>query len=202
MTYRRALVLARGLGRRMRAADADAALTPEQQRAADAGLKAMMPIDGRPFLDYVLSSLADAGMRDGRAGRAPGCTNPLRARTTQTRPPTPRPRRLRRPTRARAARPTPCWRRSAGRPVSRSSSLNADNLYPVAVLRDLAALDEPGLPGVRSRRSGRVEQHPAGARRSRSRCSRSTPRVPDPHRREARRTPTVAAAGRADARSA
>lgn len=40
--------------------DADAALAPEQAAAADAGLKAMMPI-GRPFLDYVLSALGDAG---------------------------------------------------------------------------------------------------------------------------------------------
>ena len=40
-----------------------ARLTPDQQRAADAGRKAMMPINGRPFLDYVLSALADAGIR-------------------------------------------------------------------------------------------------------------------------------------------
>ena len=44
----------------MRKADADAGLRPEQAAAADTGLKAMIPV-GRPFLDYVLSALADAG---------------------------------------------------------------------------------------------------------------------------------------------
>jgi len=47
----------------MRKADADAALRPEQAAAADTGLKAMIPV-GRPFLDYVLSALADAGLTD------------------------------------------------------------------------------------------------------------------------------------------
>src|SRR5687767_15216802 len=42
------------------------ALTPEQASAASAGLKSMMPVaasgrPARPFLDYVLSELADAG---------------------------------------------------------------------------------------------------------------------------------------------
>ncbi|HEX2723375.1 MAG TPA: nucleotidyltransferase family protein, partial [Gemmatimonadaceae bacterium] len=37
-----------------------AILAPHQSAAADSGLKAMIPI-GRPFLDYVLSALADAG---------------------------------------------------------------------------------------------------------------------------------------------
>lgn len=44
----------------MREGDADAPLAREQAAAADTGLKAMIPI-GRPFLDYVLSALADAG---------------------------------------------------------------------------------------------------------------------------------------------
>src|SRR4249919_3478727 len=61
---RRAVILARGLGTRMRAADPDARLTPDQARAADAGLKPMIPVNGRPFLDYVFSSLADAGITD------------------------------------------------------------------------------------------------------------------------------------------
>ncbi len=57
----RAVVLARGLGTRMRRDDPGAAQDAAQARAADTGLKAMIPI-GRPFLDYVLSSLADAGL--------------------------------------------------------------------------------------------------------------------------------------------
>lgn len=47
----------------MRKAAAGAALDARQAAAADSGVKAMIPI-GRPFLDYVLSALADAGYRD------------------------------------------------------------------------------------------------------------------------------------------
>jgi len=54
-----AVILARGLGTRMRRTDAASALAEEQARVADTGLKAMIPI-GRPFLDYVLSGPADA----------------------------------------------------------------------------------------------------------------------------------------------
>src|SRR6266516_4445603 len=64
MSATRAVVLARGLGTRMRAADPSASLTLDQTRMADAGLKPMIPINGRPFLDYVLGALADAGMTD------------------------------------------------------------------------------------------------------------------------------------------
>jgi len=47
----------------MRAALANASLTPEQKQIADRGIKAMIPI-GRPFLDYSISALADAGLRE------------------------------------------------------------------------------------------------------------------------------------------
>ena len=57
---RSAVILARGLGTRMRKEDAGVRLTPEQQAVAEVGLKAMISV-GRPFLDYVLSALADAG---------------------------------------------------------------------------------------------------------------------------------------------
>ena len=46
----------------MRKADDEAALDAGQAAAAETGVKAMIPID-RPFLDYVLSSLADAGYK-------------------------------------------------------------------------------------------------------------------------------------------
>jgi glucose-1-phosphate thymidylyltransferase len=59
-TVRSAVILARGLGTRMRKEDARARLTPEQEAVAKVGLKAMISV-GRPFLDYVLSALADAG---------------------------------------------------------------------------------------------------------------------------------------------
>jgi glucose-1-phosphate thymidylyltransferase len=56
----KAVILARGLGTRMRRADSDASLDERQQAVAETGVKALIPI-GRPFLDYVLSGLADAG---------------------------------------------------------------------------------------------------------------------------------------------
>lgn len=59
----KAVILARGLGTRMRQADERTKLTAEQERLAAEGVKAMMPV-GRPFLDYVLSALADGGIRE------------------------------------------------------------------------------------------------------------------------------------------
>lgn len=61
----KAVILARGLGKRMRSVDASvtSTLVPEQSRAADSGTKAMIPV-GRPFLDFVVSTLADAGFTD------------------------------------------------------------------------------------------------------------------------------------------
>ena len=62
----KAVILARGLGTRMRAPGASPLpLAPEQRAAADSGTKSMIPMgDGRPFLDYVLSALADAGIEN------------------------------------------------------------------------------------------------------------------------------------------
>jgi len=57
----RAVVLARGLGTRMRQEAPGAQLDARQAAAADEGMKAFIPI-GRPFLDYILSALADAGL--------------------------------------------------------------------------------------------------------------------------------------------
>ncbi|MGK2960764.1 MAG: sugar phosphate nucleotidyltransferase [Gemmatimonadaceae bacterium] len=54
------VILARGLGTRMRKADPDAVVESDQAAVADAGVKGMIPI-GRPFLDYVLGAIADAG---------------------------------------------------------------------------------------------------------------------------------------------
>jgi|SRR5215469_4531388 len=60
---RKAVILARGLGRRMRAASLEEHLNPSQAQVADTGLKAMMPFK-RPFLDYSLSALPDAGFEE------------------------------------------------------------------------------------------------------------------------------------------
>lgn len=59
----KAVILARGLGKRMRAADDDVALAPDQIAAAASGVKGMIPT-GRPFMDYILTALADAGFTD------------------------------------------------------------------------------------------------------------------------------------------
>lgn len=140
-----AVILARGLGTRLRAADQTANLTDDQRRAADAGLKPLMPINGRPFLDYALSALADAGLRNIALVVAPE-HEALRTRYRRDAPPTrltltfvvqPAARGT-----ADALLAVEPW--TAGEPFL---VMNADNLYPVAALRDLAALEEPGLPG-------------------------------------------------------
>jgi dTDP-glucose pyrophosphorylase len=138
----KAVVLARGLGTRMRAADPDARLTDRQRAAADAGLKVMIPVNGRPFLDYVLSALADAGVAEVALIVAPD-HDEVRRHYAE-----PRPARIdlnfvvqpeARGT-ADALLAAASW--TSGDPFL---AMNGDNLYPVAALARLAALDEPGL---------------------------------------------------------
>ncbi len=62
-TTDKAVILARGQGTRMRAEDGTAPLDSRQAAVANTGVKALMPLGNRPFLDYVLSTLADAGCR-------------------------------------------------------------------------------------------------------------------------------------------
>jgi glucose-1-phosphate thymidylyltransferase len=143
MRARRALILAGGLGRRMQAADPDAPLDDAQRKAAESGLKALMPIEGRPFLDYVLSSLADAGYDDVGLVVSPGI-NLLRQHYEVHVPS--------RVTLQFIVQRTP--RGTADAILSAEAwadddpfvALNADNLYPVEALRALAMLDGPGLP--------------------------------------------------------
>jgi len=137
----RAVVLARGLGTRMRARDAAATLDAEQERAASAGLKAMIPV-GRPFLDYLLSALVDAGLEEVCLVIGPGHSE-VRERYGNG------------DTRARvsfAIQEEPRGTADAllaAEPFAAGESfvvLNSDNYYPVPVLAKLAALGEPGLP--------------------------------------------------------
>ncbi|RPJ61364.1 MAG: hypothetical protein EHM24_26510, partial [Acidobacteria bacterium] len=138
---RRAVVLARGLGSRMRRA-ADAALDATQARVADTGVKAMIPI-GRPFLDYLLTALADAGItavslvigpehgviRDYYTSKVV----PSRLQidfAVQERP-------LGTADAVLAAESA-----AAGEPFL---AINSDNYYPPAVLAAVRALDGPGL---------------------------------------------------------
>jgi dTDP-glucose pyrophosphorylase len=139
----RAVVLARGLGTRMREIDAGVRLSLEQQQAADAGLKAMMPVNGRPFLDYVLGSIADAGLPDVALVVAPD--HEMVRQHFAAHPPA----RLRvgfvvqeaAKGTADAVLAAETW--THGEPFL---VMNADNLYPVEALRALASLDEPGFP--------------------------------------------------------
>ena len=54
--------MSRGMGTRMVKRNDHAGLTARQAEVADTGVKALVPID-RPFLDYVLSVLAETGYR-------------------------------------------------------------------------------------------------------------------------------------------
>jgi glucose-1-phosphate thymidylyltransferase len=129
----------------MRSPDPGAALTPDQQRAADAGLKAMMPIAGRPFLDYVLSSAADAGLTRIAIVVAPdhgelpryyqAVARPARIEVDFVVQAEPR-------GTADAVLAAERWTEGDGFLV-----LNGDNLYPAAVLSAMRALAEPGLAG-------------------------------------------------------
>ncbi|MFL5616781.1 MAG: nucleotidyltransferase family protein [Gemmatimonadaceae bacterium] len=140
-----AVILARGLGTRMRreAEGAGATLSDDQRRAAAQGAKGMMPLGARPFLDYVLSALADAGIRDVTLVVAPeheqisehfGRTHvPARVRVrfaVQAEP-----------------RGTADAVLSVRGVVNDAPFLvlNSDNYYPVAAFRDLAAVGASGL---------------------------------------------------------
>jgi glucose-1-phosphate thymidylyltransferase len=144
----KAVLLARGLGSRMKA-DGDVALSAAQAAAAAAGAKGMMPIGGqaRPFLDFVLSALADAGCRDICFVVAPdhagirqyydGPGRPTRVRITYSE----------QAVADGTARAVLAAQHFAGNDPF--LVLNSDNLYPAPVLRSLVALDGPGLPGYR-----------------------------------------------------
>ncbi|MDO5683384.1 MAG: nucleotidyltransferase family protein [Propionibacteriaceae bacterium] len=135
--------MARGLGSRMRR-EADAALTNEQAAAAASGAKAMMPVaSGRPFLDHVLTHLADAGLVDVCLVIGPEHTairdyydqlDPQRVRISFAEQAQPR--------------GTADAVAAAGEFVGadRFVVVNGDNLYPTASVRALIA--EPGLATV------------------------------------------------------
>jgi glucose-1-phosphate thymidylyltransferase len=107
---------------------------------ADTGVKGLIPV-GRPFLDYAISALADAGMRDVCLVVGPEhdalqqryATGSSRVRigfAVQAEP---------RGT-ADAVLAAEEW--TDGEPFL---VVNSDNYYPVESMRELAAIDEPGL---------------------------------------------------------
>ncbi len=140
----KAVILARGLGMRMRRAADEAALDEAQTRAADAGVKGMIPI-GRPFLDYVISGLADAGfqhvclvigpehqaIRD-RYVREAALSRVRVTFAVQQRP-------------LGTANAVAAAEAFAG--ADEFLVVNSDNYYPVAVLEQVRRLTGPGLAG-------------------------------------------------------
>jgi glucose-1-phosphate thymidylyltransferase len=138
----KAVVLARGKGSRMRQASPGAA-DDAQARIAESGVKGMIPFR-RPFLDYVLSALADAGCREACLVIGPehGMIREYYERT-------------RVPERVRVAFATQQEARGTADAVLAARTftgnepflvLNSDNYYPVDVLRSLIVLDDQGLP--------------------------------------------------------
>jgi len=150
-----AVILARGLGTRMRAAGP--ALDAATAAVADTGVKALIPF-GRPFLDYVLHDLAEAGIRRAvvvigpehsamRAYCGALTTSRLEvALALQEQP-----------------RGTADAVLAAEREVGGSFiAINGDNRYPPAALRALAGQGAPALVGFL--RSGLVRGNIPAAR--------------------------------------
>jgi dTDP-glucose pyrophosphorylase len=139
----KAVILARGLGTRMRRGDAAASIDEAQARVADAGLKAMIPI-GRPFLDHSMHALADAGIREiclvigpeHEAVRQYYATLPMSRIRVHF-----------------AVQPTPNGTAGAVAAAETFAGtdpvlvLNGDNWYPVAAARALAQLGASGVVG-------------------------------------------------------
>ncbi|WP_396200336.1 nucleotidyltransferase family protein [Gemmatimonas sp.] len=147
---RSAVIMAGGLGSRMRRRDETATLEASQVAAADAGVKGMIPIK-RPFLDYVLSALADAGITDVLLVIGPS-HDAVRQYFTVEAPP--------RRVRLRfAVQPAPIGTANAVTVAADALAnafgdtrgdapflvLNADNYYPVDAIRALAAEDSAGV---------------------------------------------------------
>jgi dTDP-glucose pyrophosphorylase len=133
-----AAVLARGVGSRMRRDDRGTRLDAAQARAAAQGLKGMIPID-RPFLDYVLSALADAGLAEVVLVIGPE-HGAVRAYFEREAP----------PARLRVRFAVQVEPRGTADAVCAAADvigaqpflvLNADNLYPASVVRALAHQD-------------------------------------------------------------
>ena len=127
----------------MQKQDETAALDARQQHVAESGLKVMMPI-GRPFLDYAISALADAGITDiclviGASGDHERMRDYYGSLETS---------------RVRIAFATQERPRGTADAVLAGESfadgehvlmVNGDNYYPIAALRALSELASPGL---------------------------------------------------------
>ena len=137
------VILAAGLGTRMRRDDGRVHLDRRQAEIAQTGIKALIPID-RPFLDYVLSGLADAGLQTICLVIGPH-HDQLRQYYEQLP--------LRRITIDFAVQPQPLGTAHAlacAEPWAGDDPfvvLNSDNYYPHSALKALALCEEPALIG-------------------------------------------------------
>ncbi len=146
-----AVILARGLGTRMRAEDG-AALTQAQRAAAVAGAKGLMPVAGYPLLDHLLHALADGGVTDVVFVVAPSETA-LRDRYGRAQVPRRIQVRFAEQVEAHGTADALLAARHAVAAcgphdeagVAHFLLLNADNLYPAESVRALVDLDGPGL---------------------------------------------------------
>ena len=139
----------------MKAEGDPAALTASQAAAAAVGAKGMMPIGrpstslgtngrARPFLDYVLSTLADAGCTE-----VCFVVSPEHSRIRDYYDGPGRPSRLRVSYAIQDVADGTARAVLAARAFTSAAPflvLNSDNLYGTHVLRALVALDGPGLP--------------------------------------------------------
>ena len=138
-----AVILARGLGTRMRVEDG-ATLTPEQRAAAAAGAKGLIPVAGWPLLDFVLHELAEGGVREVVFVVA-NDDEFLRERYRTVAPPTRLAVRFAEQAEPRGTADALLAARAAIEEGSDFLMLNADNLYPRDSVAALVALDGPGL---------------------------------------------------------
>ena len=144
----KAVILAAGLGTRMRKASEEAGtLSDAQQRVAATGVKALMPVESstgpaRPFLDYVLANLVEAGYTSACLVIGPshqqirdyyGSLDTKRIQIEFAVQPEPR-------GTADAVRAAESY--AAGDPFA---MINSDNFYPVDALRRLRALTGNGI---------------------------------------------------------
>jgi len=144
----KAVILAGGMGTRMRKQDQSASLTAAQAEAAGTGVKAMIPID-RPFLDYVLAVLADAGYRQVCLVIGPDHHNVRDYYDTQCPP--------KRLSITYAIQPEPLGTANALLAAEDFAGndpflmLNSDNHYPLEAVGALRTLGSPGLVGFERR---------------------------------------------------
>lgn len=130
----------------MRATQPGVALEAGQSASADRGEKGMIPV-GRPFLDYVLSGLADAGI-----GQVCLVIGPEHHTIREYYTGPGRPRRVALTFAIQAEPRGTADAVLAAEPFAAGDSLvvlNADNLYPEAALQAVVAIDRAGLVAFR-----------------------------------------------------